>query len=104
MKSLDHRADRRSKVFIKGIFLCFLLGLSQAGVALFPQQDAEGRTLPSLAPMLKTVNPAVVNISTYTTRNIQQNPLLNDPFFRRFFKFIKIEFTFITLTIFHGRT
>jgi hypothetical protein len=41
MKSLDHRADRRSKVFIKGIFLCFLLGLSQAGVALFPQQDAE---------------------------------------------------------------
>tara|TARA_R110000772_G_scaffold131761_7_gene240098 strand:- start:24272 stop:25675 length:1404 start_codon:yes stop_codon:yes gene_type:complete len=85
MKSLDHRADWRSKVFVKGIFLCFLLGLSQAGVALFPQQDAEGRTLPSLAPMLKTVNPAVVNISTYTTRNIQQNPLLNDPFFRRFF-------------------
>ncbi len=85
MKSLNNRANRRNKEFIKGIFLCFFLGLAQGSFALFPQQDAEGRTLPSLAPMLKTVNPAVVNISTYTTRNVQQNPLLNDPFFRRFF-------------------
>ncbi|WP_373096668.1 DegQ family serine endoprotease [Zhongshania sp.] len=85
MKSLNNRANRRNKEFMKGIFLCFFLGLAQGSFALFPQQDAEGRTLPSLAPMLKTVNPAVVNISTYTTRNVQQNPLLNDPFFRRFF-------------------
>jgi Do/DeqQ family serine protease len=35
--------------------------------------------------MLKNVNPAVVNISTFTTRTVRQNPLLNDPFFRRFF-------------------
>ncbi len=43
--------------------------------------------VPSLAPMLKQVMPAVVNISTRGTRNIQTNPLLQDPFFRRFFDF-----------------
>lgn len=44
--------------------------------------------LPSLAPMLKPVLPAVVNISVVAKaqqREQQQNPLLNDPFFRRFF-------------------
>jgi serine protease Do/serine protease DegQ len=40
--------------------------------------------LPSLAPMLKDVLPAVVNISVVSKVEIQ-NPLLNDPFFRRFF-------------------
>jgi Do/DeqQ family serine protease len=40
---------------------------------------------PSLAPMLKTVLPAVVNVSTKSQVAIQQNPLFNDPFFRRFF-------------------
>ncbi|WP_428382363.1 DegQ family serine endoprotease [Nevskia ramosa] len=45
--------------------------------------------LPSLAPMLKPVLPAVVNISVVAKvqqREQQQNPLLNDPFFRRFFE------------------
>jgi serine protease Do/serine protease DegQ len=40
--------------------------------------------VPSLAPMLKKVTPAIVNIATKGTVQ-QQNPLLNDPFFRRFF-------------------
>jgi Do/DeqQ family serine protease len=40
--------------------------------------------VPSLAPMLKTVLPAVVNIAVSAKVQIQ-NPLLNDPFFRRFF-------------------
>jgi Do/DeqQ family serine protease len=40
--------------------------------------------LPSLAPMLEHVTPAVVNIATYTTVQIS-NPLMDDPFFRRFF-------------------
>ncbi|MCI0749232.1 MAG: DegQ family serine endoprotease [Nevskiales bacterium] len=39
---------------------------------------------PSLAPMLKDVMPAVVNISVTSKVEIQ-NPLLQDPFFRRFF-------------------
>jgi Do/DeqQ family serine protease len=57
------------------------MSLTQAGLTL---ADASGNKLPSLSPMLKQVNPAVVNISTFSTREAQ-NPLLNDPFFRRFF-------------------
>ncbi|MBA4286831.1 MAG: serine endoprotease DegQ [Xanthomonadaceae bacterium] len=42
--------------------------------------------IPSLAPMLKGVLPAVVNIAVVgKAQPQQQNPLLNDPFFRRFF-------------------
>jgi serine protease Do/serine protease DegQ len=40
--------------------------------------------MPSLAPMLEQVTPAVVNIATYTTVQVR-NPLMDDPFFRRFF-------------------
>ncbi|WP_269618398.1 DegQ family serine endoprotease [Zhongshania sp. BJYM1] len=72
-------------LLVKALVFCFLATLAQGSLAFFPQEDGEGRALPSLAPMLKTVNPAVVNISTYTTQTVRQNPLLNDPFFRRFF-------------------
>ena len=39
----------------------------------------------SLAPMLKQVLPAVVNVSTKSLVHLEQNPLFNDPFFRHFF-------------------
>jgi len=52
--------------------------------AALPTQDGSGRSLPSLAPMLKQVDPAIVNIATYATQETN-NPLLNDPFFRYFF-------------------
>jgi Do/DeqQ family serine protease len=41
--------------------------------------------LPSLAPMLDNVIPAVVNISTVTRIETADHPLLRDPFFRQFF-------------------
>jgi len=41
--------------------------------------------LPSLAPLLDRITPAVVNIATVTTAPIENNPLARDPFFRRFF-------------------
>jgi serine protease Do/serine protease DegQ len=51
--------------------------------------SAVGETpVPSLSPMIKRVSPAVVNISTQGTIKQSQrsaNPLLDDPFFRRFF-------------------
>ena len=53
--------------------------------ASLPQTDPEGRPLPSLSTMLKKVNPAVVNIATFSEQQMSNNPLLNDPFFRRFF-------------------
>jgi serine protease Do/serine protease DegQ len=44
-----------------------------------------GQPLPSLAPMLEAVTPAVVNIATEGRIVMGRNPLLSDPFFRRFF-------------------
>jgi Do/DeqQ family serine protease len=44
--------------------------------------------VPSLSPMIKKVSPAVVNVSTQGTIKQKQqspNPLLDDPFYRRFF-------------------
>jgi Do/DeqQ family serine protease len=53
-----------------------------------PPSAAEAAPMPSLAPMVKRVSPAVVNIATRGTikeKPGQRNPLLDDPFFRRFF-------------------
>jgi serine protease Do/serine protease DegQ len=63
-----------------------VLGFVPAGVAqaALPGTLADGQTLPSLAPMLEETSPAVVNIATFTTYQVR-NPLLEDPFFRRFF-------------------
>ena len=47
---------------------------------------AEGQPLPSLAPMIEKIRPAVVNIATRGSVDIQNHPLLNDPLFKRFFK------------------
>ena len=52
--------------------------------AQIPAQPGE-MPVPSLAPMLKRATPAVVNVATRGTMVQAQNPLLNDPFFRRFF-------------------
>ncbi|PUB12436.1 DegQ family serine endoprotease [Yoonia sediminilitoris] len=41
--------------------------------------------LPTLAPLLSEVTPAVVNISVESHQSVEMNPLFNDPFFRRFF-------------------
>jgi serine protease Do/serine protease DegQ len=62
-------------------FSFWFSSLANAGL---PMSDSQGQSLPSIAPMLERVNPAVVNISTFSTRQIA-NPLLNDPFFQRFF-------------------
>lgn len=43
------------------------------------------QSLPSLAPMIERISPAVVNIATFTTVKRYTNPLLADPFFRQFF-------------------
>lgn len=61
-----------------------LIGLSGLTNAALPGILPDGSLLPSLAPMLDRTSPAVVNIATYTTVQVR-NPLLEDPFFRRFF-------------------
>ena len=41
--------------------------------------------VPTLAPLLEEVTPAVVNISVQPRSTMEDNPLFRDPFFRRFF-------------------
>ncbi len=52
--------------------------------ALLPSA-VDSQPLPTLAPMLEQAAPAVVNIGTESRAT--RNPLLDDPFFRRFFNF-----------------
>jgi len=48
--------------------------------------ELDGKELPSLAPMLDGVTPAVVNIATEGRIKLRQSPLFADPLFRRFFQ------------------
>ena len=62
-----------------------LLGLATLDAAAALPAELDGRPLPTLAPMLERVTPAVVNVATRGRVQIRENPLLSDPFFRRFF-------------------
>ncbi|MBT8437846.1 MAG: DegQ family serine endoprotease [Gammaproteobacteria bacterium] len=68
------------------ISTCLLMTPLQSAKAAIPDFFPDGKAFPSLSPMLKQVNPAVVNISTYSTQQYRSNPLMDDPFFRRFFR------------------
>ena len=46
--------------------------------------SVNGEDLPSLAPVLERVTPSVVNVYTQTRVRVR-SPLMDDPFFRRFF-------------------
>jgi len=66
------------------ILLLLLLAFTVPVLAQLPGAVG-GQPLPSLAPMLERVTPAVVNISTEGHVKLRMNPLFEDPFFRRFF-------------------
>jgi len=74
----------RAKLYL--ISSIFITLLSFNATAALPAADSQGNILPSLAPMLQKVNDAVVNIATLSYRDSRNNPLMNDPFFRRFFE------------------
>jgi serine protease Do/serine protease DegQ len=50
-----------------------------------PLPEIAGKGMPTLAPLIAQVTPAVVNISIKSRSPAEDNPLLRDPFFRRFF-------------------
>jgi Do/DeqQ family serine protease len=68
----------------QALLLIVVSWISLPAVAALPSAVGDGSPLPSLAPMLEKTSPAVVNIAT-TTKVRQRNPLMEDPFFRRFF-------------------
>jgi Do/DeqQ family serine protease len=65
--------------------VAFCAVLIQPALAALPAVDSYNRPVPSIAPLVKQVSPAVVNVSTVGMQTVQ-NPLLNDPFFRHFFQ------------------
>jgi len=75
----------RIQLHAVSVLSALLLSMATAQAAL-PAQVGE-TPVPSLAPMIKKVSPTVVNIATRgtVTDRGQQNPLLDDPFFRRYF-------------------
>lgn len=57
--------------------------------AAVPWQAQNSQGVPSLAPLLEKISPAVVNIATRGTTEVRNplmdHPMFEDPFFRRFF-------------------
>ena len=76
---------KRFSRFFSALFfaICSFFVVSANGAL---PQEIDGEELPSLAPMLENVTPAVVNIATEGRVKQRQSPLFSDPFFRHFFK------------------
>ena len=72
------------RTFVKAGGLILLATAASTSWAQWPFHLG-GDEKPSLAPLLKKVTPAVVNISVVTQSRVNTNPLFDDPFFRRFF-------------------
>ena len=77
--------DKRTAGLAIGKLLILVLSLISSSVLSVIPGSVDGKTLPSLAPMLDQVTPAVVNIATEGKIQLRLNPLFSDPFFRRFF-------------------
>ncbi len=76
------------RLLLPGLLLALLYTPLQAALPM----AVDGQQLPSLAPMLERVTPAVVNIATRgKSLRRYELPLPNDPFFRRFFDVPSIE-------------
>ncbi|MBI4196176.1 MAG: DegQ family serine endoprotease [Betaproteobacteria bacterium] len=70
---------------LKRYLLLFSALLAVVGQPMAAQAQSNARGLPTLAPVVNEVTPAVVNISVITRSPLEDNPLFSDPFFRRFF-------------------
>ncbi len=68
----------------KAFLLALVVTVAQTAAAALPAM-VDDKPLPSLAPLVKEVSPAVVSIATRGMRDAAPNPFMDDPFFRRFF-------------------
>jgi serine protease Do/serine protease DegQ len=67
------------------LFSFVLAFVADGATAQIPSGTPLRDGLPTLAPILEKVTPAVVNIAVLQRSPEEQNPLMRDPFFRRFF-------------------
>lgn len=82
LRSVFRTMSGRLRLLIAGPAL---MVASVAGAAL--PAEVDGEPLPSLAPLLEKVTPAVVNVHSRARVRVQASPFFDDPFFRRFFDF-----------------
>ena len=70
-----------------GMRRCACCALLLISTNVWPAQTprVDPQPMPTLAPLVAEVTPAVVNISVVTRAPMEDNPLFRDPFFRRFF-------------------
>jgi Do/DeqQ family serine protease len=82
--SIFHPRFARWRALCGALVLVIALGLVRYLSAAGLPPIVDGQPLPSLAPMLERVTPAVVNINSKTKVRVR-NPFMDDPFFRQFF-------------------
>src|SRR5579862_9448790 len=73
------------RIALAALFVAALSAVPYAAFAHLPPPFVSGQPVPSLAPIIKRVAPAVVNVSTRGHVEVQANPFFNDPFFQQFF-------------------
>ena len=69
------------KRVLHAVIFALLAGTAQGQVPGIAMRDG----MPTVAPVLEKVTPAVVNIAVLQRSPEEDNPMLRDPFFRRFF-------------------
>ena len=76
---MSPRSNRITVAAMLAVAAIFVFAVNPAR-AVIPSE-----AVPTLAPLVKEVSPAVVNIATSGTVEIDRSPFFDDPFFRRFF-------------------
>ncbi|HET6364775.1 MAG: DegQ family serine endoprotease, partial [Nitrospirota bacterium] len=92
MKFHEKHVVRLLGILTLGLALLLTMGLSPIGSAyakdkIISQESSKllSKLSDALAEVAEVARPAVVNISTTSTVTMEDNPMFNDPFFRRFF-------------------
>ena len=80
---VEARKDCQDICVLRVLTVVLLLASLPAAAQLPAVATRDG--LPTLAPLIERVAPTVVNIAVLGSSPEEQNPLLRDPFFRRFF-------------------
>lgn len=73
------------------VFAATLVTAMSTGDTFAQAPSGIASNIPSLAPVLDQVTPAVVNISVVSAGAGATNPLYSDPYFRRFFKAPEVQ-------------
>ena len=86
--------NNQFSIVLAGLLVLVLSACNLSATAALPTPTSQAtaqavitQPLPTLAPMLELATPAVVNIATEGRVLSRRNPLMDDPFFRRFFDF-----------------